>query len=55
MYRCVNKKTMRKGAFSSWAVRSAVIIKGRKNAIFVGKGMFLTNFVEGCRIREYEF
>ena len=24
--------------FPNWAVRSAVIIKGRKNAVFVGKG-----------------
>ena len=35
--------------FSSSAVRSAVIIYGRKNAIFVGKGCFFTNFAKGCR------
>ena len=39
VYRCVKKKKSRERVlFSSWAVRSAVIIKGRKNAIFVEKG-----------------
>ena len=27
----------------------AVIIYGRKNAIFVGKGYVFTNFTKGCR------
>ena len=44
VYRCVNKETTRKGTFSSWAVRSAVIIEGRKNAIFVEKGYVFLQF-----------
>ena len=39
-------------------MRSAVIIKGRKNAIFVGKGYVFTIFAKGCRckkVRKYAF
>ena len=44
------KKNDEKGYFfSSWAVRSAVIIWGGKNAIFVEKGYVFTNFTKGCR------
>ena len=32
------KKNDEKGYFSSWIVRSADIIKGRENSIFVGEG-----------------
>ena len=44
VYRCVNKTTTRKGIFPNWAVRSAVIIWGRKNAVFVGKGYVFYEF-----------
>ena len=30
-------------------MRSAAIIKGRKDAIFVGKGYVFTNFTEGYK------
>ena len=48
MYRCVNKNTMRKGTFFSWAVRSAVRYE---NAIFVGKGYVLfTSLLKRCPV-----
>ena len=40
MYRCVNKKTTRKGTFFEL---------GRKNAILVGKRCVFTNLTNGCR------
>ena len=30
-------------------MRSAAIISGRKNAIFIGKGHVFYNFTKGCR------
>ena len=57
VYRCVNKKNDEKWVlFSSWAVRSAVIIWGRKNAIFVEKGyVFFTILQKYAEVREYTF
>ena len=50
VYRCVNKNRRERVLFSSWALRSAVIIQGKKNAIFVGKGhVFFTKYTKGCR------
>ena len=31
-------------------MRSAVIISGRKNAIFVGKGIFFTSLLKRCLV-----
>ena len=46
VYRCVKKNDEKGYFFSSCAVCSTVIIKGRKNAIFIGKGYIFYNILQ---------
>ena len=56
VYRCVNKKNMRKRTFFRAGQCAALSsFRGRKNAIFVEKGMFFTILQKVAEVREYAF
>ena len=49
VYRCVTKKTIRKGTFYELGSAQRCHHLGLEKCFFVGKGYVFTSFAKGCR------